>query len=247
MFDLKYFNQKAEAHPGGFFIAGCDEVGRGPLAGPVVAACASIEIKNFDVKEIRSLLRKWSKFGITDSKQLTANDRVEILNKISADTIGVDQILSISHSENIQIKILVKEIHAPKIDEINILQASLEAMKQATLESCPVHLPGMILIDGNKKLKYSHELHEQEAVVKGDSKSLLIGLASIAAKEYRDQLMKSLSEKYPGYGWEQNAGYPTKKHLEAIELLGVTELHRLTFSGVKEIYAERGYSRGTSV
>lgn len=247
MFDLKYFNLKAEVHPGGFFIAGCDEVGRGPLAGPVVAACASIEIKTFDIKEIRSLLRKWTKFGITDSKQLTSDARVEILKKISIDAIGVDQILSIKHSENIQIKILVKEIHAAKIDEINILQASLEAMKQATLESCPVHLPGMILIDGNKKLKHEHELHEQEAVIQGDSKSLLIGLASIAAKEYRDQLMKTLSEKYPGYGWEQNAGYPTKKHLEAIGLLGVTELHRLTFSGVKEIYAERGYSRSAGI
>lgn len=243
MFDLLYFNQLAQSHPGGFFIAGCDEVGRGPLAGPVVAACTSIEIKKYDVKEIKSLLRKWTKFGITDSKKLTGSGRIEILTKISADTISADQIHSITHSENIQIKILIKEIHAPIIDEINILQASLEAMKQAALESCPVHLPGMILIDGNKKLKYSNQIHLQEAVIKGDSKSLLIGLASIAAKEYRDQLMKKFSEAFPGYGWEQNAGYPTKKHLEAIELLGVTELHRLTFKGVKEVYAERGYSR----
>lgn len=247
MFDLKYFNLKAEQHPQGFFVAGCDEVGRGPLAGPVVAACASIEIKNYNIKEIRSLLRKWSKFGITDSKKLTANSRVEILKKISLDAIGVNQILSINHSENIQIKILVKEIQASKIDEINILQASLSVMKLAMEESCPIHLPGMILIDGNKKLKYEHFFHEQEAIVKGDSKSLLIGLSSIVAKEYRDQLMKSLSEKYPGYGWEKNAGYPTKRHLEAIEILGVTELHRLTFKGVKEIYAERGYSRSRSI
>ena len=247
MFEIKYFNLKADQHPNGFFIAGCDEVGRGPLAGPVVAACASIEIKNFNIKEIRSLLLKWSKFGITDSKKLTSKNRVEILKKISIDGVGVNQVLSIIHSENIQIKILVKEIQAPKIDEINILQASLSAMKLAMVESCPVHLPGMILVDGNKKLKYDHVDHEQEAVVKGDSKSLLIGLASIAAKVYRDQLMKSLSEKYPGYGWEKNAGYPTKKHLEAIGLLGVTELHRITYKEVKEIYAERGYSRSTSI
>lgn len=247
MFDFKYFNLKAAAHPGGFFVAGCDEVGRGPLAGPVVAACVSIEIKKIEIREIKSLLRKWTKFGINDSKKLTANNRVEILKKIPLDIIGVDQVLTIIHSENIQIRILIKEIHAAKIDEVNILQASLEAMKLAMEESCPLHLPGMILIDGNKKLKYGHEFHEQEAVVKGDSKSLLIGLASIAAKEYRDQLMKSMSEKYPGYGWEQNAGYPTKKHLEAIEMLGVTDLHRLTFRGVKEIYAERGYFRSTGV
>ena len=247
MFDLKYFNLKASTHPHGFFIAGCDEVGRGPLAGPVVAACASIEIKKFDIKEIRSLLRKWSTFGVTDSKKISTKVRTEILKKISIDRVVVNQVFSIIHSENIQIKILVKEIHAPKIDEINILQASLEAMKFAMIDSCPVHLPGLILIDGNKKLNYEHILHEQIAVVKGDSKSLLIAMASIAAKEYRDELMKSFSEQYPGYGWENNAGYPTKKHLEAIELLGVTELHRLTFKGVREIYAERGYSRSRSV
>lgn len=243
MFDLKYFNSKAKSHGERFFVAGCDEVGRGPLAGPVVAACASIEIKSYDQKELKSLFKKWSLLGITDSKQLSSQKRSEILKKLSMTSQCVDQIHTYQHSENITVKILIKELHAPKIDEINILQASLEAMKQAMLESCPVHLPGMILIDGNKKLKYEALDIEQEAVVKGDSKSLLIGLASIAAKEYRDQLMKNLGEKYPGYGWEKNAGYPTKAHLEAISLLGVTELHRLTFRGVKEIYAERGYAR----
>lgn len=243
MFDLKYFNSKADSHSGNFFVAGCDEVGRGPLAGPVVAACASIEIKIYDQKELRALLRKWSRLGITDSKKLSSQQRSEILKKLSMTSLCVDQIHSHQHSENITVKILIKELHAPKIDEINILQASLEAMKLAMMESCPVHLPGMILVDGNKKLKHDVLHNEQEAVIKGDSKSLLIGLASIAAKEYRDQLMKNLGEKYPGYGWEHNAGYPTKKHLEAITLLGVTELHRLTFNGVKEIYAERGYAR----
>ena len=101
MFDLLYFTHKAAAHPDGFFIAGCDEVGRGPLAGPVVAACASIEIKNFDIKEIRSLLRTWSKFGITDSKKITAKNRVEILKKISTDT-G----LSLHVFQQIQLKLI---------------------------------------------------------------------------------------------------------------------------------------------
>jgi ribonuclease HII len=242
MFDLKYFQSKADVHNGNFFVAGCDEVGRGPLAGPVVAACTSIEVKNYVPKEIKSLFKKWSKLGITDSKQLSGVERSEILTKLSVVAINVDQIYSYHYSENIIIKILVKEIHAPMIDEINILQASLKAMKEAMEESCPVHLPGMVLIDGNKKIKYHKEQVELEAVVKGDSKSLLIGLASIAAKEYRDQLMKNWGEKFPGYGWETNAGYPTKKHLKAIEELGVTELHRLTFSGVKEIYEQRGYA-----
>ncbi|MBC7714992.1 MAG: ribonuclease HII [Rhizobacter sp.] len=243
MVDIGFFNLRAAESGGDFFIAGCDEVGRGPLAGPVVAACASIEIKKFDLKEVKTLLKKWKKLGITDSKKLKSDARLEILEQLSLTSLFADQIYTFAHSENITIKILIKEIQASVIDEINILQASLEAMKRAMLESCPVHLPGTVLIDGNKKIKQEHAHLHMEAIIKGDSKSLLIGLASIAAKEYRDQLMKNLGEKYPGYGWEHNAGYPTKMHLEAIGLLGVTEMHRLTFKGVKEIYEERGYSR----
>ncbi len=243
MVDIGFIKKKAASHGNAFFIAGCDEVGRGPLAGPVVTACASIEIKNYDEKELKALLRKWKKLGITDSKKLTAEERSSLLNKLSMASLKADLIHSSEFSENITIKILIKEIPASIIDEINILQASLVGMKRAMLESCPLHLPGTILIDGNKKIDHAHELHDQESIVQGDSKSLLIGLASIAAKEYRDQLMMNLASKYPGYGWEHNAGYPTKKHLEAITLLGVTEMHRLTFKGVKEVYEERGYSR----
>ncbi len=234
---------KAAAHGNEFFIAGCDEVGRGPLAGPVVTACASIEIKNYDEKELKSLLRRWKKFGITDSKKLNSDERLGILKQLSMNKLQADQIYTSIYSENITIKVLIKEIPAAVIDEVNILQASLLGMKNAMLESCPLSLPGTILIDGNKKIKHDDKKHQLEAIIQGDSKSLLIGLASIAAKVYRDQLMKDLSEKYPGYGWEHNAGYPTKKHLEAIGNLGVTELHRLTFKGVKEVYEERGYSR----
>ncbi|MBY0415918.1 MAG: ribonuclease HII [Bdellovibrionales bacterium] len=247
MFDLSYFNLKGEKHSSNFFIAGCDEVGRGPLAGPVVAACASLEITNYDQKEIKALLRSWSKLGITDSKELDNRSRQKILSKFSMLTANVNQIHTFNCSENITLKIIIKEIQASKIDEINILQASLLAMKEAFLHSCPEHLPGTVLIDGNKKFKYESDHTNLEAIVKGDAKSLLIGLASIAAKEYRDQLMTGLGEKYPGYGWETNAGYPTKKHLAAILELGVTEVHRLTFRGVKEVYEERGYARGQDV
>lgn len=244
MFDLKFISRKSkefqeEMRP--FFIAGCDEVGRGPLAGPVVAASISLEILTYDEKELKSLFRKWSRLGITDSKKLSSDDRLEILKKLSLENLSIDQIYTLKASENVTIRLLIKEIHAPMIDEINILQASLKAMELALVESAPVHLPGVVLIDGNKKLKHENPLHEQHAVIGGDAQSLLIGLASIAAKEYRDQLMKKLSADYPGYGWEQNAGYPTKTHLEAIARLGVTELHRLTFKGVREVYAERGY------
>jgi ribonuclease HII len=245
MIDLGFFKLKATSIGNNFFIAGCDEVGRGPLAGPVVAACASIEIKeHYDEKELKALLRSWKKLGVTDSKKLSSGNRLKILEQFSMASLKADAVHTSVYSKNIIIKVLIKEISASVIDEINILQASLEAMKQAMLHSCPVHLSGIVLIDGNKKIKYENSKHQIEAIVKGDSKSLLIGLASIAAKEYRDQLMRSLGEKYPGYGWERNAGYPTKMHLEAIENLGVTELHRKTFRGVKEIYEERGYFRG---
>ena len=243
MVDIGFFKNKASEHKNGFFIAGCDEVGRGPLAGPVVTACASIEIKKYDEKELKSLLRKWKKLGITDSKKLTSDERLKILSQLSMSSMKADLIHTTFYSENITIKVLIKEIPASVIDEVNILQASLLGMKLAMLESCPLSLAGTILIDGNKKFDHKEERHHLEAIIKGDSKSLLIALASIAAKTYRDQLMLGLSEKYPGYGWEHNAGYPTKKHLEAIGLLGVTEMHRLTFRGVKEVYEERGYSR----
>lgn len=243
MVDIGFFKMKADSHGNEFFIAGCDEVGRGPLAGPVVTACASIEIKSYDEKEVKALFRKWKKFGITDSKKLNSDERLDILKQLSMTSLQADVIHTSSYSKNITIKILIKEISVAVIDEVNILQASLLGMKNAMFESCPLNLPGTILIDGNKKIKHESCLHQQEAIIQGDSKSLLIGLASIAAKEYRDQLMKNLSVKYPGYGWEHNAGYPTKKHLEAIGNLGVTKLHRLTFKGVKEVYEERGYSR----
>jgi ribonuclease HII len=207
--NLKKYEKEYDTYT---YICGIDEVGRGPLAGPVVAG-AVILPKDCDI------------LYINDSKKLSAAKREELYDIIMEQAVATG----------------LGTIGPDRIDEINILQASLEAMKQAFLESAPIALPGIVLIDGNKKLKYESAHHEMHAVVEGDAKSLFIGLASIAAKEYRDQLMKDLGSRYPGYGWEQNAGYPTKMHLEAITTLVVTELHRLTFKGVKEVYAERGY------
>lgn len=242
MFDLKYFQAIAKKEKS-FFLAGCDEVGRGPLAGPVVAACASIEVKVFDQEEILAFLKILEHHGITDSKKLKSKERQHILNQFSFGDLPMknNHIYSYEYSKNISLKIIIKEIHADIIDQINILQASLRAMKEAMEESCSKKLSGLVLIDGNRKFKHESKKIALETIVKGDSKSLLIGLASIAAKEYRDLLMKNLSVKYPEYGWEHNAGYPTQKHLEAITLMGVTELHRLSFKGVKEVYEERGY------
>jgi ribonuclease HII len=240
-FDLTFFNEKAEESDN-FFIAGCDEVGRGPLAGPVVAACVCLEIKKVNKPEIKKLLKKWKALGVTDSKKLKTEQRKSIIQNFffGSAPIQADQVYTHIYSENIILKIIIKEIHAEKIDEINILQASLLAMKEAMLGSCP-DMVGLVLIDGNRKFKNENEKIKLETIIKGDSKSLLIGLASIVAKEYRDLLMKNLGARYPEYGWEHNAGYPTEKHLAAIDLLGVTQLHRLTFRGVKEVYEERGY------
>ena len=119
MVDISYFNKRADESFKNFFIAGCDEVGRGPLAGPVVAACASIEIKNYDLKEIKSLLRKWKKLGITDSKKLTSDARLNILKHISMSSLKADQVFKLDHSNNITIKILIKEIQASVIVPCN--------------------------------------------------------------------------------------------------------------------------------
>lgn len=247
MVDINYFQTKSEsAKP--FFIAGCDEVGRGPLAGPVVAACASLEIKNYDKKEIQKLLRTWKKLGVTDSKKLTSEDREEIIKNLQwfsgHEKLQINQIYSHDYSENITFKILIKEIHAEEIDQINILQASLKAMKEAMEGSCSLDLGGTVLIDGNRKFKSEHSEVELETIVEGDSKSMLIGMASIAAKEYRDNLMKEYDLQYPGYGWAENAGYATAKHRAGINLLGITPLHRKTFKTVRETLGEEGGFEG---
>jgi ribonuclease HII len=112
-------------------------------------------------------------------------------------------------------------------------------MKEAVTGSCAFDRPGLVLIDGNRKFETKSLSVELVPVIQGDSKSLLIGMASIIAKEYRDQLMIKYCAQYPGYHWKTNAGYGTLKHLEAISLLGITEIHRKTFRGVKEVY-EKG-------
>ena len=241
MFDLHYY-KKFQSHQN-FFLAGCDEVGRGPLAGPVVAACISLHFKKYDEKEFKLLLEEWSIFGINDSKKLKEEKRKKILSDFSClpknlDSLAINQIYTHTYSKNIQLKILIKEIPPHTIDQINILNASLTAMKEACIESCDFKQSGLVLIDGNKKFPSESIDVELVPVVKGDSKSLLIGLASIVAKVYRDQLMKKYDEIYPGYHWSQNAGYGTAKHLMAIADLGVTDIHRKTFRGVKSFYEE---------
>lgn len=180
-------------------IAGVDEVGRGPLAGPVVAAAV---ILNPDVPIE----------GLKDSKRLTAARRewldVQIREGALAWALGF--------------------CTPGEIDRINILQASLLAMHRA-VEALPVR-PELALVDGNRCPKLAMTAH---AVVKGDSRVAAISAASIIAKVYRDRLMRELEERHPGYGLALHMGYPTPVHLEALERLGPSPCHRLSFAPVR--------------
>jgi ribonuclease HII len=238
MFDLNYF-QKYRVQKN-IFIAGCDEVGRGPLAGPVVAACASFHQKNFNSEEFSETLELLTLLGVSDSKKIPHKIRAEIIEDLGL-TLSTDQVLSLEISKNAEIRICIQEISVDVIDEINILNASLMAMKKSFEKICLEEFRGVVLIDGNKKFTSERQNTELDAVVKGDTKSVLIGLASVVAKVYRDRLMQNLSIKYPGYAWEKNAGYGTGEHLKAIGTLGITPFHRKTFKGVKEYY-EKGRS-----
>lgn len=177
--------------------AGVDEVGRGCLAGSVVAAAVIFP------KEYRN------KF-LNDSKKLSRKDREE---------------LDIEIREN-ALSFAIAEASPTEIDKINILNASFLAMQRAIIQLNPV--PEFLIIDGNRfktdlKIPY-------ECIIKGDSKYLSIAAASILAKNYRDDFMVKLAEKYPHYGWETNVGYPTKKHKLGIAEHGLTEYHRKTFN-----------------
>jgi len=187
-------------------IAGIDEAGRGPLAGPVVSA-AVILPNNFSCR------------GIRDSKKLSEKKRRALFPYIKKHAICVATGIA-SHNE---------------IDKINILQASLLSMKRSVenLSQAPDFIiPDFLLIDG----KFTIEMNiDQSAIVKGDSKSISIAAASIIAKVTRDGIMKKLHTKYPLYNFIQHKGYPTKTHKEAILKYGPCPVHRQTFKGVKEV------------
>ena len=178
-------------------IIGVDEVGRGPLAGPVISA--AIILNKEMIPE-----------GINDSKKLSKKKR-EVIN---------EELIS---QHNFAIGIASVE----EIDKINILQASLLAMKRAVLN---LNIkPQSILVDGNKLPDLEYNMYP---IIKGDSKSISIAAASIIAKVYRDKLMQDLSLQYPGYYWEKNSGYGTKQHLLALNNLGVTPIHRKSFAPI---------------
>ena len=178
-------------------VVGIDEVGRGPLAGPVVAAAV---IMPFEIE------------GLADSKKLSAIKREKLFSQIME-----------------KAKIGIGSASVEEIDKINILQASMLAMKRAYDNlNCKADL---VLVDGNKAPKI--DCIELETIIGGDAIVPVISAASIVAKVTRDKLMQELGEEFPQYLWHKNAGYGTKAHLDALDEFGITKHHRLTFSPVK--------------
>lgn len=176
--------------------AGCDEAGRGCLAGPVFAAAVIFN------KKYRN---KW----LNDSKKLSDKMRYELRPEIEASAISW----------------AIGIVDQNEIDEINILNASFLAMHRA-IDKLKTR-PELLLIDGNRFNPYKKIQHQ--CIIKGDAKFLNIAAASILAKTYRDDFMKEEAKKHINYDWQNNMGYPTKKHRAAIKKYGVTPLHRLSF------------------
>lgn len=181
--------------------AGCDEAGRGCLAGPVVAAAVILPAQ-FNLPLLN------------DSKKITERNRNLLRAEIEQQALAY-AVAFVDHQE---------------IDKINILQASFLAMHKA-VNQLTVE-PEFLLIDGNRFLPHPKNI-PHECIIKGDGKMASIAAASILAKTYRDEFMVKAAQKFPGYGWESNKGYPTKKHREAIAKLGATSIHRQSFTLLK--------------
>lgn len=185
----------------GIVEAGCDEAGRGCLCGPVCAA-AVILPPGFECAELN------------DSKKLTENMRERLRPIIEREALAWEVVM----------------VSPQEIDRINILRASIEGMHRALariIDDRGVEIDH-ILVDGNKFRPFRDIGFT--TVVKGDGKYMSIAAASVLAKTHRDELMRRLSEEYPGYGWERNMGYPTKEHKEAILRLGLTPHHRMSYA-----------------
>lgn len=182
---------------------GTDEAGRGCLAGPVTAAAIILP-------------QTFNNQMINDSKQLNHRKRMLLKNEI----------------ENNAITFSVAHVFENEIDNINILNASINAMHNAISKLSKT--PEFIIVDGNKFKPYLDISYE--TIIKGDSKYMSIAAASILAKTYRDLYMAKIHQEYPMYNWNQNKGYPTKEHREAIKKYGITKYHRKSFKLLPEQY-----------
>lgn len=181
-------------------LAGVDEVGRGPLAGDVVAAAVILPEKH-------------SIQGLADSKALTAHQREALYKEI------IEQAIDYS----------VARASVAEIDQYNILQSTMMAMRRAVM-GLKIN-PDFVVVDGNRLPKWEYPA---EAVVKGDGRVEVISAASIVAKVVRDAEMLEYESQYPGYGFAKNKGYGTAQHMEALKRLGATPIHRRTFAPVSE-------------
>lgn len=179
--------------------AGCDEAGRGPLAGPVYAAAVILPEDFFHPL-------------LNDSKQMSEKDR--------------DQVRPIIEKE--AIAWAVEEVSAEEIDRLNILWASVTGMQRSVLRLDPK--PDFLLIDGNKFRPFEgFGFNSYKTVVHGDATYSSIAAASVLAKTWRDEKMRTLAAEYPQYGWERNFGYPTREHIDAIKKYGLSPYHRRSF------------------
>jgi len=181
------------------YIAGVDEVGRGPLNGPVVSACVVLP-KGFILE------------GLTDSKKLTEKKRDAFFDIIMKESLGVG----------------IGMVSPEEIDEINIYEAAKKSMMLA-IDDCKCNIEH-VLIDA---MKLDLDI-PSTSIIKGDAKSITIAAASVIAKVTRDRMMYELDEKYPMYGYKSHKGYPTKKHIEAINKYGLIEGYRKTYGPVKD-------------
>jgi len=204
--DLLYFERGLWDH-GLDPVAGLDEVGRGCLAGPVVAA-AVIFSSDIHLSGLAA-----GKTGVRDSKALSSRQREDLNRAIR------DKALAVS----------VAQVESAEIDQINILRASLKAMAQA-VDNLDLR-PRALLVDGNQSIPHTLP---QKTLVKGDQRSLSVAAASIVAKVFRDSLMKEMHRHYPCYNFAGNKGYATPEHRKAIKLYGCCPIHRRTFKGVRE-------------
>ena len=193
-------------------IVGVDEAGRGPWVGPVVAG--AVVFFNHDIHPF--LLK-----NLYDSKKISATKREALFEVLQ------------SEAKLKNLAWAVGQASAREIDDLNILQATFEAMRRA-VKALPC-LPDVALIDGNRNPQ--NFPCPSYTLIKGDAKSYSVAAASIVAKVYRDNLMKNMALQYPGYGFEKNAGYGTKEHIAALKTLGVTPEHRKSYKPIAEILA----------
>jgi ribonuclease HII len=193
-------------------VAGVDEAGRGPLAGPVVAAAVVLPAKGIPR-------------GIDDSKKMSSEEREVLFERICKRAhVGVG-IASVE-----------------EIDRLNILGATKLAMQRAVAALSIV--PDVVMVDGNQPPALSCKT---VTVVGGDAISLSIAAASIVAKVTRDRIMKSLADEHPGYGWDSNAGYGTRKHYQGMQALGITAHHRRSFGPVKAMLSDQPVQWGVAI